>query len=237
MASTGYMTGRKQYGRPQAILWSDAPGVLVDGKFIPPGFEQTSVATAEQLQDNSFIILSDHNRSPISIETQRIEQKSRMVNGTMRTYHIADKLTISTSWDMLPSRSFSTRPDFNLTTGEPDIITSKLVDHDKNPNTPEVTRKVSAYASLYQDDQQFTVDGGAGGAELLKWYEEHPGPFWVFLSYDKYTNFGTNDAAYNHLAEYNEMIQMHIASFNYSIVKRGATNFDMWDISVTLEEV
>jgi hypothetical protein len=31
MATTAYMSGRKQYQRPQAMLWSDTPGVLSGG--------------------------------------------------------------------------------------------------------------------------------------------------------------------------------------------------------------
>jgi hypothetical protein len=29
---------------------------------------------------------------------------------------------------------------------------------------------------------------------------------------------------------------MYITSFNYSVEKRGGTNYDFWNISVTLEE-
>jgi hypothetical protein len=57
------------------------------------------------------------------------------------------------------------------------------------------------------------------------------------LSYDKYSEFGDDNGARGHLSEYSQALQMYIADFNYSIVKRGATNFDMWDVSVTLEEV
>jgi hypothetical protein len=57
------------------------------------------------------------------------------------------------------------------------------------------------------------------------------------LSYDKYSEFGDDNEARGHLSEYSQALQMYIADFNYSVVKRGATNFDMWDVSVTLEEV
>jgi len=50
-----------------------------------------------------FIRVSEHNRAPISINTNRIEQSTRMANGTTRKYFIADKLNVSVSWDMLPS--------------------------------------------------------------------------------------------------------------------------------------
>ena len=54
---------------------------------------------------NSTIKLSDHNRQPISIQTNRIEKQQRMSNGTLRKFFIADKKSISISWNMLPSFS------------------------------------------------------------------------------------------------------------------------------------
>lgn len=47
--------------------------------------------------------LTEHNRSPISVDTQRFEQTIRMANGSLRKLFIADKKTVSTSWSMLPS--------------------------------------------------------------------------------------------------------------------------------------
>ncbi len=103
MATENYMLGRKKYQRPQAMMWSENPGTLVDGLYIPNGLEinsdSTSNADPENL--NQCLILSDDNRSPIDFKPTRIESRKRMVNGRMRSYHIADKLTISTSWDML----------------------------------------------------------------------------------------------------------------------------------------
>ena len=54
---------------------------------------------------NSTIKLSEHNRQPISIQTNRIEKQQRMSNGTLRKFFIADKKSISVSWNMLPSFS------------------------------------------------------------------------------------------------------------------------------------
>jgi hypothetical protein len=235
MTSYAYMSQRQQWKRPQAMLWSDTPGTLVNVDPLDPGLGQIYVPsgvesyanfiglTAEETQDQ-FLILSDHNRGEINISTQRIEKKQRMINGTMRSFHIADKLNISTSWNMLPSRQSFIRANWDPTTGVA-------------PITPS---------------QAFTADFGAGGVEMLKWYEDHTGPFWVFLSYDKYTNFGVNTIHHQNLAKYNQVVQMYISNFDYSIVKRGgpslvsgtpdfglASNFgyDMWNINVTLEEV
>ena len=129
----------------------------------------------------------------------------------MRSYHIADKLTMSLSWNNLPSRGFHLPADFNPTTG------------------------TSPYKNV--SGQEYAADGGAGGVELLDWYENHKGPFWMFLSYDKYNNFGSDNAAYGHLAQYNQIMQVYFADFNYTVVKRGGANHDLWNISVTLEEV
>jgi len=214
MASSSYMAGRKKWFRPQAMLWSDTQAVLVDGKYIPLGIEEYSDMSSIQ-SSNRFLILSDHNRSDISVSPERIENSKRMVNGTMRSYHTADKLKLSTSWSLLPSRAFDLRADFNQSTGISDIT---------------------------GQNRKYTVDGGAGASEIVKWYEDHVGPFWVFLSYDKYTNFGSDDAAHGHLAEYSEAILMKISNIDYNIVKRSGSNstfsgHDLWNISVSLEEV
>jgi len=51
------------------------------------------------------LILSDHNRSPVSVAFERIETRERMANGNMRSYYITDKRTFELSWENLPSRS------------------------------------------------------------------------------------------------------------------------------------
>jgi len=53
--------------------------------------------------DNAWQQLTEHNRSPIAIDTERIEKTSRMANGSLRKLFIADKKSISTSWSMVPS--------------------------------------------------------------------------------------------------------------------------------------
>lgn len=49
--------------------------------------------------------ITDHNRSEIAIRKEVFENKRRMINGTLRKYHIASKKIISTSWDDLPHSS------------------------------------------------------------------------------------------------------------------------------------
>lgn len=47
--------------------------------------------------------VTEHNRSEFTIETERIEKQTRMGNGTLRKFFVADKKTFNLSWDMLPS--------------------------------------------------------------------------------------------------------------------------------------
>jgi len=54
---------------------------------------------------NTTLKLSDHNRQPVSIQTNRIEKQQRMANGTLRKFFIADKKSINVTWNMLPSLS------------------------------------------------------------------------------------------------------------------------------------
>lgn len=211
MATNVYMTNRKKYQRPQAMLWANNPGTLSGGLYIPNGYE-VGQAPENPTEGNldEFIILSDDNRAPMSFQPLRLERRERMINGRMRSYHIADKLTISTSWNMIPSRSYASLPDFDPTTAAPG---------------PEA-------------GERYTTDGGAGGVEILEWYENHQNSFWVYLAYDKYSNFADDDEQkYSRLGQYNQILEMYISDFTYTVQKRGGSNYDFWDISVTLEEV
>lgn len=46
--------------------------------------------------------LSDHNRSAISMSMERIENKQRMANGTLRKFVVATKKNLKVSWTELP---------------------------------------------------------------------------------------------------------------------------------------
>jgi hypothetical protein len=197
MATSAYMSGRNKYGRPQAMVFSDNPGTLDGGFHVPSGTE---------LED--FIIISDHNRESIQFKNNRIENKVRTVNGRMRSYHIADKLSISTSWKNLPSRALSSVQVFDPLDGQ---------------------------TIIGANDLAYTSDNGAGGVDLLNWYDNHKGSFWLFLAYDKLTNFDTDQ--YNKLGQYNEVIEVFFDDFQYDVIKRGRSTHDFWDISLSLEEV
>lgn len=210
MATASYMTGRKRYARPQGILWSENPGTIINGLYVPTGYEinsDTGMETDTSLF-NQFLVLSDHNRSEMDFRPERIENRQRMINGRMRSYHVADKQTMSVSWQLLPSRAYSENPDFD-STGVSEFIRSQ---------------------------DEYTADGGAGGIDLLDWYENHKGSFWMFLAYDKMNKFKNAEDPYAQLGQYNDVVEVFISSFDYSVVKRGSTNHDLWNVSVTLEE-
>lgn len=205
MSDKNYLIGRRQYARPQGIMFADNPGTrTADGFYVPAGFE---VGTANTTGGN-FLILSDNNRDPINIVKERIEQRKRTINGTMRSYHVADKSTISTSWTRLPSRSFELDPDFSETTGKPQTLGTK-----------------------------HTTDGGAGGVEILEWYNNNKGSFWVYLAYDLYNEFSETTNKYNNLDKYSQVLEVYFSSFSYTVEKRGGSNFDFWNIDLSLEEV
>ena len=192
MVSPAYLNSRKRWARPQAIIFSN--NIDLNG-----------------IEGEDFIILSDHNRSEINFSTDRIENRRRMVNAHMRSYHLADKLKISTSWEMLPSRAFNKNPEFD----EDGIV--------------------SAINTIEDPLNEYTADGGAGGADLLAWYENNPGSFWVFVSYDKNSELLRD--SYQNLTSYPEIIEAYFSSFDYNVVKRGGSNHDLWNVSLSLEEV
>jgi hypothetical protein len=171
------------------------------------GILDNGLLVPEGQEFEDFLILSDHNRNEIDISKQRLENRQRMVSGFMRSYHIADKNNVSLSWNELPSRAFSGDPQFDSETGL--VLATGLT--------------------------KYTVDGGAGGVDIIKWYEDHPGPFYMFLAYDRFDRFSTDK--YSRFGQYNDLIEVYFASFEHSVFKRGGTTHDFWNISLTLEEV
>jgi hypothetical protein len=52
--------------------------------------------------------ITDHGRSSLSESTERIENKQRMVDGTLRRYSVAKKRSWTCSWDNIPSTNLKT---------------------------------------------------------------------------------------------------------------------------------
>lgn len=197
MVSSAYLNARKQWTRPQAVILSNNSSGILNG-----------VPQISGVEREDFLILSDHNRSEIAIKPNRIENRKRMVNAHMRSYYIADKISLSTSWTMLPSRAYS--GDVSFTSGG-NIVDSGMT--------------------------QFTADGGAGGEDLLRWYEENTGSFYMFLAYDKPSSFTGDPYSIQNLKGYSEVLEVFFTSFDYNIIKRGWETHDFWNVSVAFEEV
>jgi hypothetical protein len=69
--------------------------------------------------------LTDHNREPISFSVELIENQSRMANGKMRKYVVAQKNNISVSWKYVPSLHFKRNPTNGLfLTGDANQLTA-----------------------------------------------------------------------------------------------------------------
>jgi len=212
-----YVAGRKKYARPQGIAFTEAYNQS-DSGLIPAGFEVNSSQT-DNLE--TFLILSDHNRGAIDISPKRIETRERMINGRMRSYHIDDKKMIRLSWQNLPSRSYAVSPEFAIS----DVFDG------------ETQTIFAGKSSFYNDREEYTVDGGAGGADIKEWYDQHVGSFYVLLAYDNLQErAGANGGKYARLGEYTEALEMYISDFSFNVDKRGATTHDLWSVSISLEE-
>jgi hypothetical protein len=137
---------------------------------------------------------------------QRIENKKRMINGRMRSVWLTDKLEISTSWKNLPSRSAA-----QGLTIESDIVKTAM----DGPKRGDL----------------FVVDKGAATADMVKWHKEHPGSFWVLISFDDPHEL----ESYNKITEYTLALECFFKDFEYTLSKRGPRN-DLWDVQLSLEE-
>jgi hypothetical protein len=169
-----------------------------------PGTVSNGLIVPAGVEKEDFIILSDHNRQPIQFTKDRIENRKRMINGAMRSYFVADKLRINWQYNLLPSRSYSIDMTFNEETGKRTSV-----------------------------GEEYTADGGAGGVDLLEWYNNNPGSFYMFLAYDRHDNMNS----YSRMSEYNDVVEVYFSQFDYSVVKRGGSTYDFWDIDIALEEV
>jgi hypothetical protein len=95
-ATALYNPGDKIYYN--GTLWKRKTGALTT-----IGQTPATVSTFWEASTDVWTKLSEHNRQPVSLSTNRIERSERMANGTMRKIFIADKSAIQVSWNMLPS--------------------------------------------------------------------------------------------------------------------------------------
>lgn len=222
---------RRAYSRPQAIVFSDKRWTFNGTYYEPP---------SGMLEYDNFLVLSDHNRDAINMDKQRIETRERMIDGSMRSYWVADKANISTSWNLVPSRALP-------------VFDTSIFSVDQS----------GEYSIKFT--KALTVDAGAGGNEMLEWYRRHQGSFYVLISYDRFdvsTEQLPIDASLSDWEDvfvvnnYQEQFEMFFSNFNYSIEKRNqsgvvdltvweneqqtdtqlAVQYDLWNVSMTLEE-
>jgi len=203
---------RWPYTRPNFVTFCNT-----SGRYFNEGTYETWLPEGEDYKD--YIILTDHNRAPTSLSVDRIGSNKRMINANMRTYHIADKLTIPLSWTDIPSRSFSTTGGF------------------------AAWKEDQLLPRAEQSICKFTADGGAGGIEMLDWYQRHRGSFWAFFNFDSYPVSAIGDTIIT--KGYSRVYEMVVTDFTYDIKRRShGYHFgdaiyavDMCDLSMTLEEV
>lgn len=53
---------------------------------------------------SSWNKVTDHNRQPLNVQTEKIEKAERMANGTLRKYVVAKKRSYDFTWNLIPSK-------------------------------------------------------------------------------------------------------------------------------------
>lgn len=207
-------------------------------------------------------LITDHNRSELSITTDRIETRNRMANGTLRVNHIASKTRIATSWDMVPSSDIKTvdgnrgaeylRALYDQLCGKPVtvIITSKSLG---SVGASKTITAVSAISSSLRTATSashgfvvgdvITITGFTGTNiplnEIVVVTAKDTNTF-TYESYVQYpVLYSTGDSPVaKKLTESNSVTKrMVFATFETSVVKRSSGGFDLVNMSVELEEV
>jgi hypothetical protein len=145
---------------------------------------------------NTLYKISDHNRSPLSEDTERIDNKKRMLDGTLRRYSVTKKRTWTCSWDNLPSKQ--------------SISGMKTADNGLYGEQMEALHNST--------DGEFRMILRRGTARNVQTFPNVPS---TQLPYDDGTFYATN---------------VMITEFSKETVKRGL-NTDLWNVSITLEEV
>ncbi len=143
----------------------------------------------------TVVRLSDHNRSPLSEDYERIETLTRMADGTLRRYSVAKKRTWTVSWELLPS-----------------------------------SNSISGGMK--------TADLGMAGEDIEAWHKSTDGAFRMILRRGSAKDITTPNPAEG-LLPYEDanfyICNVMITQFDKSVAKRGRV--DLWDCSVTLEEI
>lgn len=146
-----------------------------------------SIASISPHYDETEGYLTDHNRSPLQISFEEVEEVDRTVDGTLRWRHNASKRKFALSWKDLPA------------------------------------------------DSGGTVDGFYSGKEMLDVFNNNKGSFTIEI-YNR-------ESARKTSTKPDQRATVRFVDFTYSVTKR---NFhiedddlitDLWDVSMSLEEV
>lgn len=86
----------KTWRRPSLIIFAENPPE-----------EGTNENAGKWQFTGDVLYLTDDNRSALSVNPIRIENKRRMIDGTMRSVWVNDKKEFSTSWSNIPSRKLN----------------------------------------------------------------------------------------------------------------------------------
>jgi len=173
------------------------------------------IMTWRKSNSDPEIIVTDHNRGALSIDTEEIAKQQRMVNGTLRKFIVAEKRTISMSWEMLPTAVGA------VVGGESNgtyygTSTLQILGGDGIRDFIRDVRSKSScdadfYVRLYRGDDKRPDDATRVQADI-----------------DKILNRKDD-------------IHVMVEDLSWDIQKRGATYegipYDFWNVSVTLVEV
>lgn len=88
-------TIERRWFRPSLMVFTDSQPT--------PATASIGTWNIGSVAGTDYIFITDDGRNEIQLDCDRIEYKKRMINGRMRSYHVADKMKFSVSWDRLPS--------------------------------------------------------------------------------------------------------------------------------------
>lgn len=192
-------------------------GPIPTGVQVSLGLTSGGVATQDPTQ-MVWYRLSDHNRDPISISYELVENSQRMANGTLRKYVVARKFMIKTSWKDFPT------------------LDQNLVDY--LPNLKDQGLGDSGYAhaaawikAFYEGNNFYPV-----WVKLMHAQEQIPGLGEVPVN-NTYNDSNSTTGAYS-------VYNAFMTTFTYDIVKRryrttGTTSsgYDLVNLDIEFTEI
>lgn len=139
------------------------------------------------LDNSTWYKLTDHNRQEISVTPELIQSESRMANGTLKKYVIAQKDKVSTSWTYVPSK------------------TSECVDGNKGAAWLESFYKANVGVPIYVKIvvSELTVDPSRGAAPQDTYFKSAQEGFKVYNAF--ISNFSKKIVNRTKLSDYVSM--------------------------------